>query len=79
MLEAVPADERPVEVLDELVSFLEASGELRRAMTWAMEAMRLAPEVTRYRQVLKNWSDAEPIYRARVERARIRVAQLGGN
>ena len=35
--------------------------------------------VTRYRQVLKNWSDADPIYRARVERARIRVAQLGGN
>ncbi|MBK9692883.1 MAG: winged helix-turn-helix domain-containing protein [Gemmatimonadetes bacterium] len=35
--------------------------------------------VTRYRQVLQNWRDAEPIYRARVERARIRVAQLGGN
>jgi hypothetical protein len=51
VLEAVPADERPVEVLDELVTFLEASGELRRAMTWAMEAMRLAPEVTRYREV----------------------------
>ncbi len=35
--------------------------------------------LTRYRQVLKNWSAAEPTYRARVERARIRVAQLGGN
>ena len=51
VLEAVPADERPVEVLDELVSYLEASGELRRAMTWAMEAMRLSPQVTRYREV----------------------------
>lgn len=51
VLEAVPADERPVEVLDELASELEAAGEPRRAMTWAMEAMRLSPEVGRYREV----------------------------
>ena len=51
VLEAVPADERPVEVLDELAARLEAGGDLRRAMTWAMEALRLAPTVTRYREV----------------------------
>jgi hypothetical protein len=51
VLEAVRADERPVEVLDELASELEASGEQRRAMTWAMEAMRLEPTVVRYREV----------------------------
>ncbi|MCS6902307.1 MAG: hypothetical protein RMJ98_16300 [Myxococcales bacterium] len=51
VLEAVPADKRPVEVLDELAKRLEAHGDLRRAMTWAMEALRLAPTITRYREV----------------------------
>lgn len=51
VLESVPADDRPVSVLDELTAYQEASGELRRAMAWGMEALRLEPTVERYREV----------------------------
>ncbi len=34
--------------------------------------------VTRYRQVVKQWRDADPAFSARVERARLRLATLSG-
>ena len=35
--------------------------------------------VVRYRQVIHNWSDAEPAFAARVERARLRLAALSAS
>ena len=83
-----------IAALERLAQDTSAAGDPRAAVSYwrllanadplnaksALGLMRaLASAGDRYRQVLKNWSDAEPIYRARVERARIRVAQLGGN
>ncbi len=33
--------------------------------------------VARYQQVVRNWSNAEPLFQPRVERARLRLGQLG--
>ncbi|RYE87847.1 MAG: hypothetical protein EOO75_13970 [Myxococcales bacterium] len=50
VLASVPADERPVGVLDALVDHLDDAGEARRAYDWAMDALRTAPTVERYRR-----------------------------
>lgn len=70
MLEAVPAEDRPVEILDELCISLEVTGEVHPAMMWAMEALRVEPQILRYRRVkrLAQKMGQWPAFRSAMER-----------
>jgi DNA-binding SARP family transcriptional activator/TolB-like protein len=48
------------------------------ALAWDAAGMKDSA-VVRYRQVVHNWSDAEPAFAARVERARLRLAALSAS